>query len=233
MSRPVRPKPALVSWYAVCFSGAVSTPTTPARDRIAAITVVILLHALLILHAVMLRDAGGRPGQGLRDAVGEGREVLVEVNFVKRNAAPKLRPVAIEVPLPPVKVEHSPVGEPVPAEAGAVADEKTRDIASIEDAHEGGGNGAPKDDLGTRYLAAVRAAVLAEWTAQGGGAIPAGCKIMFDQATGGHALRAWVMQCASLPLRERIRLESAVMQVEPLPYAGFEPVFQEHMELEF
>ncbi len=56
---------------------------------------------------------------------------------------------------------------------------------------------------------------------------------MIEQAAGGRALRACVVQCGDLPLVERIRLETAVMQVQPLPYEGFEPVFQERVELVF
>ena len=58
-------------------------------------------------------------------------------------------------------------------------------------------------------------------------------EVVIDQVEGGRAIRAWVMNCNVMPITDRIRLETAVMQAQALPYAGFEPVFQTHLKLAF
>lgn len=207
---------------------------TPPHDRIIAVSVTVLVHALVAVP-FLLWQGGGRSGHGAtRDADGEGSETWIAADFVgPPPATPTRRPVA-EVTAPSAPVEAPPVAEPTPAQDGIPAgDAPAAATTAPADARQGGGDGAPQDDLGARYLAAVRAAVLDHWNAQGGGAIPAGCKVRIDQVDGGQALRAWVLQCGELPMQDRIRLETAVMQVRTLPYAGFEPVFKERLELEF
>lgn len=205
-------------------------PATPPRDHIATIIVVLLLHALLIASLAM-RDAGGSPGQGAGDAIGHGQEDWIAVNFLKKESGPKPSPATVDATPPHAQAEDPRASEAVPPQDDAKAEQNA---AASETTQDGGGSSAPLDnDLGARYLAAVRAAVLAQWNTQGGNAIPAGCVVVIDQAAGGKALRAWVMQCTDLPLGERIRLETAVMQVQSFPYAGFEPVFQAHIELTF
>ncbi len=189
----------------------------------------LLLHALVIASLTM-RAAGGRPGQGTGNAIGDGPEDWIAVSFLEKQGGPKPSPDTVDATPPPAQAEVPRASETVPPQDDGNA---AQDAASPEDARDGGGASAPQDDLGARYLAAVRAAVLEQWSAQGGNAIPAGCVVVIDQAAGGKALRAWVMRCTDLPLGERIRLETAVMQVQPLPYTGFEPVFQAHIELTF
>lgn len=213
-----------------CFV-TVPAPATPASDRIAAITLVVFLHALAAIHFAMSGDVGGRTGRGDRNVAGEGRETWTEANFVPRQAAPAPTAATSEAPPPHSEAADASASGPVPpSQANAALSHRAPSEAARQD---GGGNGAPQDDLGARYLAAVRAAVIGQWSAQGGGAIPEGCGLVIEQAAGGRALRAWVVQCGDLPLVERIRLETAVMQVQPLPYEGFEPVFRERVELVF
>lgn len=205
---------------------------TPARERILAITATVLLHALVLL--VLLRFDGGRPGSPSARDGGAGKGGALEVvEFValpgeatspappavpalqaQATEASTQQPLADAVPLPTTS-------QPTPPGEASANDEK------------GGGTGAPEDDLGTRYLAAVRAVIDTQWQQQGGGVIPTGCEVVIHQADGGRVLRAWVMHCGALPLADRIRLETAVMQAQSLPYTGFEPVFQATLRLRY
>jgi hypothetical protein len=203
------------------------------RDRIAATIITVAVHALLIAALV---EGGAKVRSSVRDAArGDGQDTTVAVEFLARQeqASPKPPAVVETTPRPPLIAEPS-----IPEPAGTIAQPSNpaSDAASSGSANEDvpqGGAGAPPDELGARYLAAVRAAIVREWNAQGGGEIPSGCAVVFDQADGGRPLRAWVMHCGSLSAIERARLETAVMQAQPLPYAGFEPVFQAHLKLTF
>lgn len=206
------------------------------RDRIAATIISVGGHALVI--ATLWLAGGGSGARSVPDApLGDGQDTTVAAQFLERQK--QARP---ETPPPPVveATPQPPVPEPVPVEESVIAQQSNPatdkvppgEAASPANEAEGGA-GAPADELGARYLAAVRAAIVREWNAQGGGEIPSGCVVVFDQVDGGRPLRAWVMHCGSLSASERARLETAVMQAQPLPYAGFEPVFQTHLKLTF
>lgn len=218
---------------------------TPWHDHIAAAIVIVLVHALVLVPALVWH-AGGRPGPRAAQAgaPGGGEDDLIVTEFIAipQNAAAKQAPATIAPPPQPARAEDPSVPEQVeesaaarsPADPASAADSATPvDPAAPGSARSGGGSDALDDDLGARYLAAVRATVLRQWQARGGGAIPAGCEVVIDQVEGGRAIRAWVMNCNVMPMADRIRLETAVMQAQALPYAGFEPVFQAHLKLAF
>lgn len=209
-----------------------SSATSRPRDRdfghIIGIVVAFLLHAIALLS--LLRDAGGRAGPLLGDADGIGTETVVSAEFLTKTAAALPAPLSAPAPsMPPVVPDERRLAEEPHRSDGSTADAGQSTVAAVD----AGGGGAPADELDGRYLAAVRAAVLEQWRLQGGGALPAACKVVIDQTVGGQALRAWAVQCGDLSLPERIRLEAAVMQAQPLPYAGFEAAFKEHLELTF
>ena len=222
-----------------------SALSTPWRDRIAAVAIIVLVHALVLVPA-LVGSSGGRPGPraAQEGAPGGGADDLIVTEFiaVPQNAAAKQAPAAIDPPPQPDRAEDPPAPEQVeesvaassPADPASATDSATPvNPAASGGARSGGGSDAQDDGLGARYLAAVRATVLRQWQAQGGGAIPAGCEVVIDQVEGGRAIRAWVMNCNVMPMTDRIRLETAVMQAQALPYAGFEPVFQTHLKLAF
>ena len=211
----------------------VASTNTLNRDRIAATIFTVGAHALVI--ATLWFSGSGTGARSVPDAaLGDGQDTTVAARFLARQkqASPKPPPppVVETTPQPP-PVEDSSIPEPAPAEESVIT-QQSNPAASPANETEGGA-GAPADELGARYLAAVRAAIVREWNAQGGGEIPSGCAVVFDQVDGGRPLRAWVMHCGSLSAIERARLETAVMQAQPLPYAGFEPVFQTHLKLTF
>ena len=212
----------------------VASTSTLNHDRIAATIVTVAVHALLI--AALVEGGGSRARSSVRDAArGDGQETTVAVEFLARQkqASPK-PPAVVEITPQPHLIEEPSVPEPVStiAQPPSPASDAASSGSANEDVPQGGA-GAPADELGARYLAAVRAAIVREWNAQGGGEIPSGCAVVFDQLDGGRPLRAWTMHCGSLSATERARLEAAVMQAQPLPYAGFEPVFQAHLKLTF
>lgn len=224
--------------------------TSPSlSDRITAATITVLVHALIVVVMVMGLQSDGGPGSRSVPDTAPGEHAWTAIHFVteQKQAAAETPPAALETRPQPAPVEESPIPEPAPDGESATADATpSADAASSEaaalspaeaaasfDAGEAGGADAPQDDLGARYLAAVRTAVLEQWDAMGGGAIPAGCEVVIEQVDGGQAIRAWTRQCGDLPMSGRIRLETAAMQAQPLPYEGFEPVFQAHLKLTF
>lgn len=94
---------------------------------------------------------------------------------------------------------------------------------------------APASRVDSGYLLAVHAAILNQWRSLGGIDSPPGCLIVLDQINDdktAKATRILLTHCDDLPERERARLEQAAMQAQ-LPYAGYEPLFQRHLEIAF
>lgn len=95
------------------------------------------------------------------------------------------------------------------------------------------GAGGRNNDLLARYAAALQAAVRSNWTQPDN--IPAGqrCLIIIHQLPGGEVLDAKVDPSCPYDERGRREVEAAVLKAQPLPYAGFEPVFQRTLRLNF
>lgn len=95
------------------------------------------------------------------------------------------------------------------------------------------GNEGVAPGLGARYAAAIQAAVLAQWTRPEN--IPLGqrCRIYITQLPGGDVMSARVDPSCPYDERGRRSVEAAVLKAKPLPYAGFESVFQRNLILNF
>ena len=95
------------------------------------------------------------------------------------------------------------------------------------------GNNGVDPDLAARYAAALQDAILRNWTRPD--TVPLGqrCRITIRQLPGGEVIDAKV--AASCPYDElgRRSVEAAVLKAQPLPYAGFEAVFQRTLYLNF
>lgn len=98
---------------------------------------------------------------------------------------------------------------------------------------------APPGERGTdagllaKYRAALQAAITQNWTRPDSVPLGQRCKIVIRQLPGGQVVDAQVD--ASCPYDEagRRSIEAAVLKAQPLPYAGFEPVFQRTLILNF
>lgn len=95
------------------------------------------------------------------------------------------------------------------------------------------GNNGADPDLVARYKAALNAAILQNWTRPE--TVPLGqrCKIVIRQVIGGTVIDATVDPSCPYDALGRRSIEAAVRKADPLPYAGFEPVFNRTLILTF
>lgn len=95
------------------------------------------------------------------------------------------------------------------------------------------GSGGADDGLRARYAAALQAAILAKWTRPDSVPIGAGCRLRIRQLPGGTVMGAEVSSPCDYDEQGRRSIEAAVLKAQPLPYAGFEAVFQRDVVLNF
>ncbi|WP_454830396.1 cell envelope integrity protein TolA [Pseudoxanthomonas wuyuanensis] len=83
--------------------------------------------------------------------------------------------------------------------------------------------------LENAYMTALRAAIQSRWTPQNkqGGS----CSITIQQMVGGRVISATLGSCMLSDV-DRQALEAAILTAQPLPYAGFEQVFREHLTVQ-
>lgn len=97
-------------------------------------------------------------------------------------------------------------------------------------------SGGSVDDLASRYLEAIRATIRRKF-ADSRRASPSGCRLSVEQVSGGavSSARSTGAEEGSCALSEdELRdLERAALLAQPLPYAGFEAVFDSSVELAF
>lgn len=101
-------------------------------------------------------------------------------------------------------------------------------VASVTNAADMLGD-HPEDGLRAAYIAALKAAINKQ---RGAGQGQQPCTITITQSPGGHVASVQAGACA-LTQSERFALEAAVLMAQPLPYAGYEPVYSSIMELTF
>lgn len=100
------------------------------------------------------------------------------------------------------------------------------------DAQASGANGID-EGLKARYAAALQAAILAKWTRPDTVPLGATCKLVIRQLPGGQVMGVEVASPCSYDEQGRRSIEAAVLKAQPLPYAGFEPVFSRTLNLNF
>ncbi len=109
---------------------------------------------------------------------------------------------------------------------------KAAEAAAPSDAQVSGANGTD-DGLRARYAAALQAAILAKWTRPDSVPIGASCKLHIRQLPGGEVMGVEVSAPCAYDEQGRRSIEAAVLKAQPLPYAGFEPVFSRDLTLNF
>lgn len=112
------------------------------------------------------------------------------------------------------------------AEAAAQADASAS--ASPPSGNEGVDTG-----LAARYAAAIQEAILRNWTRPE--TVPLGqrCRLTIRQIPGGQVIDVQVSPSCPYDDLGRRSVEAAVLKAQPLPYAGFESVFQRTLTLNF
>ncbi len=95
------------------------------------------------------------------------------------------------------------------------------------------GTNGPDQGLQAQWLAAIQSAVTQAWLRPDN--IPTGvvCKIDITQIPGGQVIDAHVESSCPYDQVARRSVENAVMRAQPLPYHGFEKVFQRQITLNF
>lgn len=88
-------------------------------------------------------------------------------------------------------------------------------------------------DLAARYAAALREAILRQWTRPD--SVPLGqvCRISITQLPGGEVISVEFDASCPYDAPGRRSVEAAILRASPLPYRGFDTVFQRQLNLNF
>ena len=95
------------------------------------------------------------------------------------------------------------------------------------------GNEGVDPGLSARYAAAIQEAILQNWTRPENVPLGQRCRIIITQVRGGTVVKAEVAPSCPFDELGRRSVEAAVLKAQPLPYAGFESVFNRQLNLNF
>jgi colicin import membrane protein len=95
------------------------------------------------------------------------------------------------------------------------------------------GAGGQDDDLTARYVAAIQSAVTNNWNRPDSAQAGLRCTIVITQIPGGDLLNVSVSSPCNADQVTRNSIESAVRKAAPLPYKGYEKVFQRSIKFNF
>ena len=95
------------------------------------------------------------------------------------------------------------------------------------------GNDGADPGLAARYAAALTDAILRNWTRPDSVPLGQRCVINIRQLPGGSVIEARVDPSCPYDALGRRSIEAAVLKAQPLPYAGFESVFNRNLRLNF
>jgi colicin import membrane protein len=95
------------------------------------------------------------------------------------------------------------------------------------------GAGGQDDDLAARYAAAIQSAVTNNWNRPDSASPGLRCTIVITQIPGGDLMNVTVTNPCNADQVTRNSIESAVRKAAPLPYQGYEKVFQRSIRFNF
>ena len=95
------------------------------------------------------------------------------------------------------------------------------------------GAGGKDDDLSARYAAAIQSAVTNNWNRPDSATAGLRCTVVIVQIPGGELMSATVTNPCNADQVTRNSIEQAVRKAAPLPYQGYEKVFQRSIKLNF
>ena len=95
------------------------------------------------------------------------------------------------------------------------------------------GAGGTDPSLLARYVAALQHAITRQWTRPDTIALGQKCRMTIHQAPGGTVLNVEISPSCSYDAQGRQSIEAAVFKADPLPYAGFEAVFNRNLDINF
>ena len=95
------------------------------------------------------------------------------------------------------------------------------------------GAGGQDDDLSARYAAAIQSAVTNNWNRPDSATAGLRCTVVITQIPGGDLINVQVSSPCNADQVTRNSIESAVRKAAPLPYQGYEKVFQRSIRFNF
>lgn len=95
-----------------------------------------------------------------------------------------------------------------------------------------GNNGVDEGLLG-KYVAAIQQQVSAQWTRPESVPLGTHCRVVIRQLPGGQVVSAEVQAGCAMDQAGQDSLERAVLKAQPLPYRGFESVFNRTLNFNF
>lgn len=113
------------------------------------------------------------------------------------------------------------------------AESQAQPEAEHEAEHAQTGAGGQDNDLTARYSAAIQAAVTQSWNRPEGVAPGIRCTINIVQIPGGDVIGVTVGSPCNADPMTRNTIEQAVRKAAPLPYQGYEKVFQRNINFHF
>ncbi|MBN7138359.1 hypothetical protein A7A76_04545 [Lysobacter enzymogenes] len=112
------------------------------------------------------------------------------------------------------------------------ATQASQTAAATTPAAQAGNQGADTGLL-ARYQAALQSAIKNKWTRPDSVPLGAACRLNIRQLPGGQVIAVEVVEPCAYDEAGRRSVEAAVLKAQPLPYAGFESVFQRSLILNF
>ncbi|HEU4663560.1 MAG TPA: TonB C-terminal domain-containing protein, partial [Dokdonella sp.] len=95
------------------------------------------------------------------------------------------------------------------------------------------GAGGQDNDLTARYAAAIQAAVTNNWNRPDNAQAGLRCVLAIAQIPGGDVISVSIGSPCNADPVTRTSIEQAVMKAAPLPYQGYEKVFQRNIKFNF
>lgn len=113
------------------------------------------------------------------------------------------------------------------------ADQQAQPVAEHEAPQAQTGAGGKDDDLTARYSAAIQAAVTQNWNRPDNAEVGLRCALNITQIPGGEVISVTIGSPCNADPVTRNSIEQAVMKAAPLPYQGYEKVFQRNIKFNF
>jgi colicin import membrane protein len=95
------------------------------------------------------------------------------------------------------------------------------------------GAGGQDNDLAARYAAAIQSAVTNNWNRPDSASPGLRCSLSIVQIPGGDVISVTPMPPCNADQATRNSIEQAVRKASPLPYQGYEKVFQRSIRFNF
>ena len=95
------------------------------------------------------------------------------------------------------------------------------------------GNNGVDEGLLAKYIAAIQQEVSGQWTRPESVPLGTRCRVVIKQLPGGQVMSAEVQPGCAMDQAGQDSLERAVLKAQPLPYRGFESVFNRTLNFNF